>query len=526
MKNLSFLILLLLGFTQISHSQSLESVDWGAFKELPEGTSYQQAVGFDADAYYFVRTNHKVRLNRLQLRLDAYSSLTNTQEASNEILLPSIGGVQTQYEALFYRENKFVLFSSAKDKNRKLIVLYVAYLNADGSVKNKAKEIASIPLSNASKDGFDIFLSKDEKTIFIEYHKTFKKYNADKFNILALDFNLKERFKTEFTLDAKYNNRELLIKQKSYNEDKFIFLAKVEDLNSKKSAKSKSYKFVVFGYNTTKKSVFDFPVNLAKFVVADAKYTVNKQGNIVVGGFMRGRSEKFANEKQGMFFKRYNPNTLKAIPDLDLKSAILKFPREFLPEIQKPEYGENKSFQYAYSVNSVEELDNGGYIILAEQKWEDGRVVIDPRTKEETGIAYYYYNNIMAGGIDKKGKFSWVKIYPKKQSTTNDNGYYSSYKVIVVKNKLKIFYNDNEKNLHAGELKKLKEFTNNVRTQPKGKAGVYSIYWDGSYERDPMFSGKDNNVVLIPSTLAPNSVEYSVGVTNGKEVKFASFTLE
>ena len=56
-------------------------------------------------------------------------------------------------------------------------------------------------------------------------------------------------------------------------------------------------------------------------------------------------------------------------------------------------------------------------------------------------------------------------------------------------------------------------------------AGVLSIYWDGSYERDPMFSG-DNDVILIPHTLAPNSVQYGVGVTNGKEVKFGTFTVQ
>ena len=283
---------------------------------------------------------------------------------------------------------------------------------------------------------------------------------------------------------------------------------------------------MVFVSDLNKKSTHDFVVKLPKFKVTDVKFTINKKGNIVVGGFMRGNSAKFENEKQGMFYKRYNPVALKGIPDVNPKTFFLKFSREFLLEIEKPEYGKDKNIRYAYRVNSVEELDNGGYIILAEQKWQDGTVVVDPRTKEETGIKYYHYNNIMAGGISKTGDFSWVKIYPKIQSTTNDNAYYSSYQPIVVKNKLKLFYNDNEKNLHTGDLKKIKEFTNNVRTQPKGKAAVYSIYWDGSYERDPMFPSDDNDLILIPKTLSPNSVQYAVGVIKSKKVKFGSFTVE
>ncbi len=139
-------------------SQSLESVDWGTYRELPEGTSYHQAVGFDSDAYYFLRTDHLARLNKSKVWLDSYSTLTNSFDQSNEILLPSVSGIQTTYKALFYKNNKFILFSIATDKNRNQYILYVSYLKPDGSLKNKAKEIAAVPLSNAPKDKFDIFL--------------------------------------------------------------------------------------------------------------------------------------------------------------------------------------------------------------------------------------------------------------------------------------------------------------------------------------------------------------------------------
>ncbi len=507
-------------------SQSIESVDLGPLQNLPDETSYQQAIGYDSDAYYFIRSDHKIGLNRNRVWLESVSALTNQIEQSNEIILPSVSGVQTEYETMFYKKNKFILFSSARDKNLNQIILYVSYLKPDGSVKNKPKKVAYVPLSNAPDDGFDIFLSDDEKNIIIESHKTMKKYNNEKFNLLVLDFDLKELFKGGIVLDSKYNNRDVEILQKVYNDSKFIFFAKAEVVSRRKSSRGKDYTYVVFVYNTTNKSIHEFEVKMPKFKVADAKFTIDNDGNIVVGGFVRGRSVRFANEKQGMFFKRYNPNTLKNIPDLDLKSFYLKFPRTFIPEIQKEEYGETKDIQYAYRVKSVEALANGAYIILAEQQWVDGRVVVEAGNKSETGIEYYHYNNIMAGGVNKKGKFEWIKLYPKAQNTTNDHGYYSSYKVIKVQNKLKLLYNDHEKNLHTGNLKKIKEFKNNVRTKPSGKAGVYTIYMDGSYERDPLFKVEDNNFVFIPHTLGKNSVEWGVALYSKKGVKFASFTVE
>lgn len=519
-------LIAILSLTTNVFSQSIESIDWGAYQDMPEETSYQQSIGYDDDAYYLIRSDHKVGLNRDKVWLEGVSSLTNTLESSSEILLPSVGGVQTQYETMFYKANKFILFTVAKNKTANKKILYVSYLKPDGSLKNKPKEIASVPASNLDKDGFNIFLSDDEKNIVIESHKTFKKYNGDKLNMIVIDFNLAEVFNSDIVLNEKFNKKEIIVLQQSYNKGKYIFLAKTEELSARKSSKTTQYAFNVFVYNTAKKSMHNFKVTMPKFKVDDARYTIDNDGNIVVGGFVKGRSVKFINEKQGMFFKRYNPKTLKEIPDLDLKSFYMKFPREFITKINKEQYGETPSIRYAYSVNSVEALANGGYVILAEQKWVDGRVVTKAGGGQETGIQYYHHNNIMAGGISKKGKFTWINLYPKIQNTTNDHGYYSSYKVVKIQNKLKLFYNCNEKNLHTGELTKIKEFNNNVRTNPKGMAGVLSIYWDGSYERDPMFRGKDNKVILIPQTLAPNSVQYGIGVTNGKQVKFGSFSLE
>lgn len=508
------------------YAQSLESVDWGAFNDMPEETSYQQAIGFDSDAFFFIRSDHKVGLNREKVWLEGYSSLTNTFESSNEIILPSVSGVQTEYETMYYKDNKFILFTSARNRNRNQIVLYVSYLKPDGTLKNKPKEIAALPLSNLPKDGFNFFLSDDEKNIVVESHKTFKKYNSDKLNLVVLDFNLAEVFKSSVVLDDKYDNKELIIIQKSFNDGKFIFLAKSELINTRRSSKSTSYDFVTFVYNTANKSIHPFTVKILKYKIADARYTINKKGNIVVGGFFAGKTKKFVNEKIGMFFKQYNPKTLKLIPDVDLKSYFLKFSREFLVEINNPLYGETKDIRSAYGVKSIEELANGGYIILSEQKWVDGRTVVEANKKEATGIEYFHYNNILAGGINKKGRFTWTKIFPKVQLSTNDHGYFSSYKVIPVMNKLKLFYNDNESNLHSGKIKKLKEFKNNVRSKPSGMAGVLTIYMDGSFERDPMFTGKAKDVVFIPHTLGQNSIGYGFGVTDGKEVKFGSFIIE
>jgi hypothetical protein len=514
-----------LGLSLIINAQTLESVDWGTTSSLQDKTSYQAAVGFDSDSYYFVRTDHPVSLNRSKVWLDVVSSLTNTIETSSEIMLPTVGGVQTEYEALFYRQKKLVLFSTARDKARNQLVLYVSYIKPDGSVSNKPKELAAVPLSNMPEDRFRITLSKDESQIVILSYKTFKKYNGDKLNIVVLDYSLTEVFKNDIILGDQFNTREVIITQEMLVNGKFLFLAKIEEKTTKKGATSTNYDFYQFVYNLEKKSLHPFSIEMPKFEVADAKFTINKKGLIVVGGFVKGKNVKFPNEKQGMFFKLYDPNKLVVLPDADPKAFFQKFDKDMLAALADVKNGETPDIRYAYGVNSVEELANGGYIIMTEQKWADDHTVTEASSKESTSILYYHYNNILAGGVNKEGKFEWMKIYPKIQNSTNDFGYYSSYKLVKVDNKLKIFYNDHPDNLTNAELKKVKEFTNNVRTKPAGVSGVLTIYTDGSFERDPMFPN-DNKVVIIPQTFGKNGIDYGVAVVVGNKIKFGSFVVQ
>ncbi len=516
-----FLSLLSVTFTL--SAQSIETAEWGRKFQIDESTSYCQTAGYDSENTYYVRTADKVGINKKKIWLESVSSTDNTLSGSNEVALPKIEGFQSEYEFIAYKNKKLILFSSTRNVNRNKYVLYVSYLKPDGRLENKPKEVASIPMSNEPADGFDIFYTKDQKNLVVESHKTYKKYNSEKINFVILDFELSEVFKGDVVLDAKYNNLDVQILQKEVSAKNIILLAKSEPKSTRRSSRAKPYNYNLFVYNYSNKTMHEFLVKMSKFSVADARFTINKEGNAVVGGFVKGRTSRFANEKQGMFFKRYDLRTMKAIPDVNIKSFYKKFDRKFMTQIMNPMYGETKDIQYAYSVHSVEELANGSYMIVAEQKWEDSRVV---GKDTEPSLHYYNYNNIMIGGVNKKGIFEWIKIYPKKQFTTNDNAYYSSLVIVPVMNKLKIFYNGHDGNLGKKELKKVKVFKNNLRSKPNGRAAIYTIYSDGSFERDPMFKSKDDAGVFIKPILGKNSVEYGVLIQNKKTYRFGSFFLE
>lgn len=57
-------------------------------------------------------------------------------------------------------------------------------------------------------------------------------------------------------------------------------------------------------------------------------------------------------------------------------------------------------------------------------------------------VNFYHYDEILTTGFTPDGAIEWQKIYPKKQQTEGDEGYYSSYSIFIGVNSLSLFYND------------------------------------------------------------------------------------
>lgn len=118
---------------------------------------------------------------------------------------------------------------------------------------------------------------------------------------------------------------------------------------------------------------------------------------------------------------------------------------------KKQEKGKNvdEPQLYNYYIDHLLSKPDGSCLILAEQYYV--RVVTHTYTTANGGTQttttyYYYYNDIIALNYDKNGELAWKKVLPKKQVSTNDGGYYSSYFVVQEGNDVHIIYNDRESN--------------------------------------------------------------------------------
>ncbi len=528
MKKTVLLSLMIFVFVSLI-AQTVETIDWGVFQDMQKNTQYKKILGYDADGIYLVRED---KFNPNKLWLDYVSRLTMTVDQSSELVLPSYLGNQTIYADMFYINKKLILLSTAIDNNSNQKQLFLQYMNTNGTIKNKPILVGSISTSNAPEDDFKWELI-DNNQIYISYNKTFTEYNQEPFTFKIFDSNLQEVASYNFALPETFNTRKFEIIQSAINDKgKIIMLVKAvvkgENKSSRSSTNADQYEILVVVYDTRKKETQSIEVKLTKGKPIDAVFTFNNEGNLIIGGFYEPKTNKIPGSFSGVYYRIVNPNTYKVIPAGEPKYYFMPFTKEFLTELSSERNGETAEQQFSYKLKSIETMENGSFIIIAEQQYVTERTMIDPNTKQETVIKYYTYGDILMSGVDKTQKFAWVKKIYKKQVSINDHGYYSSYTLAKIKNKVKIIYNDVSANLKIDEekLNSLKILNNNLNTGGNGMGVVSSVFYDGSIIKDPLFPGKDKKNTIVPSLIIPIEDQYFVFTQIKNKYKFGILILE
>jgi len=529
-KNLILVFLAL--FTTTMFSQTLETVLWGNSKELQKNTSFQKIIGTSNDGFYAVRSDDPSFVTRDKMWLDYISFATLDVDESNEIVFPNILSKQTYYNDMFFVNDKLILFSSMDDAGRAQRVLYMSYLNNNGTVKNMPKEVGVVPNSNLKEDGFKFIYLESTKEIMLYFHKTYSGYNGEKFSIKIFDSNLKAVFDEELVFPDKFMGKKNKLVQIEKGESGNIYmLFKVEIVDSKgKKTETSDSKFenVLLVYNVAKKEFKSYDVGMTKFVANDVKFSLTKDEMVFLAGTFAPKSSKTPNEFSGMFYTQINPKTEKEIIPANIKNTFYDISRdkELLATFKSERSGETPNDKYSFKVRSIEKLVNGGFVVVAEQYFDSYREFKDPETKEMVKITYNNYNDLLIGGIDKNGVFNWIKRFPKEQYSIEDGGYYSSFATLTNENTVRLIYNDDEKNIKNTDPMKTKPIKFNPKTTPSGTAIIHSVYTDGSIQKTPMFGDKDANCVIVPRVFNTSKDGYLIYTQIGKKYRFAQFVVE
>jgi len=147
MKKFVLILLALIAFAKLTNAQV--STIFGYDKEivLPAMNEYVRLIGADSDGFYALRIDEKDALH-----LDFYNNTSMSRENSNQLILPMLGGMQSEYVEMFYLDSKLILFFQVVDNTRKEKTLYIQHVNRTGQVIGEATAIGKLTNQNMSVD--------------------------------------------------------------------------------------------------------------------------------------------------------------------------------------------------------------------------------------------------------------------------------------------------------------------------------------------------------------------------------------
>jgi hypothetical protein len=191
---------------------------------------------------------------------------------------------------------------------------------------------------------------------------------------------------------------------------------------------------------------------------------------------------------------------------------------------KKIEKGKNVEL-YEYDLDELIVRSDGGVVMVGEQYYVRVVTVTTTDSKGNTTtrtIYYYYYNDIIVVNISPEGNIEWVERIPKLQYSTNDGGYYSSYVLTVVNDRLLFVFNDDPRNAFYKGVGRPETY----RRGENGAVLLVEIDTEGNQERHTLVAPRGRSVAITRPKVCEqvNSNELVIFAEAGKKTQFARVT--
>jgi hypothetical protein len=436
------------------------------------------------------------------------------------------------------------MFSSYTDKDAEKSYLFVETIDLKAlDSKRDIQKVTEVSFNKKTKkqinnSTYNFVMSRDSSKLLIFSNLP----NKDKDNELFTCTVLNEKFQVlwQRKIEIPYADKLFAIKDftLSNNGDVYVlgklFADKVRDVKHNNI----NFKHQVIGFkkNGNDKSIYD--INLPNKFITDMRITINNSDNLICAGF-------YAITEEGKKQKQKTYRTVDGIYNLVIDGNTKNIITNNTEDFDKDFYLQNLTDRGAkkakkkldkgkdadvldFDIDNLIIKEDGGVVMVGEQY----RMIVDEvqmtngdGTSGGSSIVYHYmYNEILIVNIKPTGEIDWYKRIPKFQHTTNDGGYFSSYSLMVQKDKLHFFYNDHVDNISFKDNKGKRV---NWSNKPKKTVIMCTtVTNEGKMNRIPIANAKSAEIMMRPFSCDQLSSEQFLlyGEKGHKAYKFALIT--
>jgi hypothetical protein len=496
------LSLLLAGIINTLYGQKLEvDVEWGKEFSAPRRSSLNDIVGFDKTGIYALKERGVALGSSVQYTLEYYNAEHLMPSKAFELNLEEEGR-SCGLEAVMQLRGHLYLFSSFPNpRNNKNILSVQEIDKATLKPESHKHPIAEIDFAGESRSNsgtFSIKVSRDSSKVLILSAVPYEKNEPEAFTLSVLTNSFQPLWEKKVVMP--YDNRLFDISSIRIDNDGDAYVLGLiyKDVRKSKRGGAPNYLYSVFAYRDGGKETQDYPISLEDRFLTDMQMeVVSSNKNIICAGFY---SSKGTYSIAGTYFLTVDPKTkeikTKSFKEFDIDFITQNMTEREARKAKRKDAAGDEFELYEYDLDKLLIGRDGSAMLIGEQYF----FRISTYTNYLNGMPqtyttrHYYYNDIIVVKIDPHGQIEWAEKVAKRQHTTDDGGFYSSYTLGVVKGRICFIFNDDTRNLGYMGMGKVYNYSRGDQSI----VTLVSIDEHGKQVRQPLFKASDVEVVIRP----------------------------
>ena len=499
-------------------------VQWGKEYEEPTNTDLQKIVATEGGGFYALRIRKGGLLGSGSIKaIVEYYDPKMKLVRSKELDLEYKGKDRLLKDVVMLQGKLWLLTYFYNEKQAKTYLFAQRINNETLTLDRELLKISEQAESNRERsDVFNYAISKDSSKMVV-FTKQPSEGKLQEFEIGVYDGDFNEIWHKNARLP--YSKKSFGVDETQVDKNGNVYLLGViytEGSNRLERQGKPTYQYNLIAYmRDSTLDVQEYKIDVKDKFVSDLTFRPADDGDLVFSGFY---SEKGAKGVKGTCFFKINPKT-KDMTSISTREFDFGFLTQNFSERNKERakaaaISDDKGKEAELTSYSLDKLilrSDGGAILIAEQYFIEeqrqdnfGRFGTfssfgfndpwgfnDPfgyRNNRNNQSDYFFnYNDIIVVNIQPDGEIAWSARIPKRQTSKNDYGIYSSYSMCTVADKLYFIYNEDSRNLDANRKK-------TVAGEPDRNSVVVlaEVNREGKVKRSPLFQNKEEGIVTRP----------------------------
>ena len=484
MKRLWPLLCLLVALPLVAQRTSKPSVKFGPEFKIPGKSTLDDVIGYDNTGFYVLETNrwgskYTLRLFNHQMALVKSAEVNLDYE-----------GKRRRFEFSVQFNGRIYLFTSFANQKLKKNLLFVEAINPSTlKPDGKMTKVAEIDYSrfgrwNIGEFGYD--LSRDKSKLMIHFDLPSAKGENERFGFKVFEEDLKVVWGKDVTLPYDANLFDIERFAVSNDGDAYLLGLRFEDKRRVKRQGNPNYHYEVLAYSGNGEDPNKYTIQLGDRFITDMQIEISDDGDILCAGFY---SDLGTFSIKGVYFLRVDGLSkdieVRSFKPFTIDDIVQHMSERKAKRTQaKMDKGKNVEL-YNYELDDLIVRSDGGVVMVGEQFYVRVVTVTTTDSKGNTSTRttyYYYYKDIIVVNIEPDGSIAWVQRIPKLQQSVDDGGYYSSYVLTVVDDRLIFVFNDDPRNVNYRSPGKPHLYTRGensavlaVELDPQGNQNRYTL---------------------------------------------------